>query len=220
METCWQIKSSSQKGFVVAVGLLLLGVLFLWLTCRIPVHDSNTAAAMWLGVLLVGVGLAAIVLTEEVLTTVDPEQRCLRIECRRRWGNVSVMVPFEEVESVNVSRVGSRRGGTPSFWLQIHRRGGKVFSTGWWSMTEAETRRMAERLSAAIGCECRGGVPMNPGSAGYVAAAAVGSVVFYVVWFRFSVGPWCPAMWFGTAPPTFILTGFALLLGLLRRLRV
>ena len=217
METTWQIKSSSQKGFAVAVGSLLVGMLFLWLTCRIPSHDSNTAAAMWLGVLLVGVGLAAIILAEEVVTTVDLEQRCLRMDCRRRWGSVSVTVPFEDVESVNVARVGSRSDGTPSFWLQIERRGKKVFSTGWWSINESETRRLAERLSAEIGCECRGGMPLNPASAGHVAAAAIGAVVLYAAWFRFSVGPWCPGMWFGTAPPVFILAGFALLLGLFRR---
>ena len=201
----------------MAVGSILVGLLFIWLTCHIPARDSNAMAAMWLGVLLVGVGLAAIILAGEVLTTVDPGQRCLRMDCKRRWGGVSVTVPFEEVESVNVARVGPRRNGTPSFWLQIQRQGGKVLSTGWWSMSESETRRLAERLSNQIGCECRGGVPLNPASAGHVVVAAVGAVVFYAVWFRFSVGPWCPAMWFGTAPPVFILTGFALVLGLLRR---
>jgi len=217
METTWQIKSSSQKGFIVAVGSLLVGLLFLWLTWRVPAQDSNTTAAMWLGVLLVGVGLSAIILDEEIVTTVDPGQRCLRMDCRRRWGSVSVTVPFEEVESVSVARVGSRRDGNPSFWLQIHRQGGKVFSTGWWSMSEAETLRLAERLSNEIGCERRGGIPLSPASAGRIAAAAIGAVVLYAAWFRFSIGPWCPGMWFGTAPPFFILTGFALLLGLFRR---
>ena len=217
METTWQIKSSSQKGFAVAVGSLLAGLLFLWLTLHIPARDSNTTAAMWLGVLLVGVGLAAIILAEEIVTTVDPEQRCLRINCQRRWGSVSVTVPFDEVVSVNVARVGSHSDGTPSHWLQIERQGGKIHSTGRWSTNEPEIRRLAERLSEQIGCECRGGVPLSPASAGRVAAAAVGALVLYAAWFRFSVGPWCPAMWFGTAPPVFILAGFALLLGLFRR---
>jgi len=203
----------------MAAGSLLVGLLFIWLTCRIPVQDSNTVAAMWLGVLLVGVGLAAMIWAEEVVTTVDPEQRVLRFDCRRRWGNVSMTVPFDDVASVNVARVGSRSDGTPSFWLQIERVGGKAFSTGRWSLSETEIRRMAERLSAEIGCECRGGggMPLSPASVGRVATAAIGAVILYAAWFRYSIGPWCPAMWFGTAPPAFILTGFALLLGLFRR---
>lgn len=31
------------------------------------------------------------------------------------------------------------------------------------------------------------------------------------------VGPWCPAMWFGTAPPVIMVATFAILLGLFRR---
>ena len=217
MKTAWQIESSSGKGLLMAVCSLLVGLLFIWLTCRIPVQDSNTVAAMWLGILLAGLGLAAIILAEEIVTTVDPGERCVRLDCRRRWGNVSLTVPFDEVVSVNVAKVASRSDGTPSFWLQIERVGGKVFSTGRWSTNEAEIRRLAERLSAEIGCECRGGVPLSPASVLRVAAAAIGAVVVYAIWFRFSVGPWCPAMWFGTAPPVFILAAFAVLLGLFRR---
>jgi len=217
VKTAWQIESSSGKGLLMAVGSLLAGLLFIWLTCRIPVQDSNTAAAMWLGILLAGLGLAAIILAEEIVTTVDPGERCVRLDCRRRWGNVSLTVPFDEVVSVNVAKVGSRSDGTPSFWLQIERVGGKVFSTGRWSTNEAEIQRLAERLSAGIGCECRGGVPLGPASVLRVAAAATGAVVVYAIWFRFSVGPWCPAMWFGTAPPVFVLAAFAVLLGLFRR---
>ena len=212
----WKIQSNTGKGLVMASGSLLVGLVFIWLTCRIPTPDSNTAAAMWLGVLLVGAGLAAIILGEDVVTTVDPGQRCLRLDCRRRWGSVSLTVPFDDVVSVNVARVGSRSDGTPSFWLQIKCAGGKIHSTGRWSTNEGEIRRLAERLADEIGCQCQGGYPLNPASAGHIIAAAIGAVVFYAAWFRFSVGPWCPAMWFGTAPPVFILTGFALLLGLFR----
>ncbi len=216
----FEVRSSSGKGIAVSVACLLAGLLFLWLTAKIPVHDSNTAAAMWLGVLLAGVGLAGLILAEEVVTTVDAARRCLQIDCNRRWGSRSITIPFDEVASVHVARVGSRSGGTPSFWLQIERQGGKVYSTGHWSTNEAGIRQLAERLATGIGCECRGGVPLSPASAGRVVAAIVGAVVLYAAWFRFSVGPWCPAMWFGTAPPVFILAGFALLLGLFRRFRV
>lgn len=213
----FEVRSSSGKGIAVSVACLLAGLLFLWLTAKIPVHDSNTAAAMWLGVLLTGLGVAGLIVSEEVVTTVDTVRRCVEIDRTRRWGSRKTSVPFDEVASVNVARVGSRSGGTPSFWLQIERADGQVISTGRWSMNEAETRQLAERLSARIGCECRGGKPLSPASLVHVVAAAIGAVVLYAGWFRFSVGPWCPAMWFGTAPPVFILAGFAVLLGLLRR---
>ena len=37
------------------------------------------------------------------------------------------------------------------------------------------------------------------------------------LWFRLEIGPWCPAMWFGTAPPVILVAAFTLLLALFRR---
>jgi len=205
----------------MAAGSLLVGVLFIWLACKIPVHDSNTVAAMWLGILLAALGLAGIILAEGVVTTVYPEQRCLRIERRWRWGKRTLLVPFDAVASVNIARVGSHSDGTPSFCLQIERQDGKTISTGRWSTNQAEMRQLAERLSSEIGCRCRGGEKLLiPVALGNVAVALAAAVALYAGWFYFSVGPWCPAMWFGTTPPVLILTAFAVLLALLRRIRV
>ena len=217
MSAPWQIESNTGKSLVLAAGSLLAGALFIWLTCRIPTQDSNTAAAMWLGVLLAGVGLAAIIWAEDVVTVVDPNERALNFKFRRRTGTVSETVSFDDVASVNVARVGSRSDGTPSFWLQVVRLDGKRFSTGRWSTDVAEIRRLAERLADEIGCECGGSIPPAAASAGRVVAAALCAVVLYAVWFRFNAGPWCPAMWFGFGPPFFVLTVFSILLCLLRR---
>lgn len=72
---------------MLAVGLLLVGALFIWLTCRIPVQDSNTAAAMWLGVLLVGVGLGATIFSPVLGLMVFPE-RIRRYEGGQERGRV------------------------------------------------------------------------------------------------------------------------------------
>ena len=76
MASPWKIQSSSQKGLVAAAGSLLAGLLFLWLTCRIPARDSNTVAAMLLGVLLVGGGLAAIIRRDRAGDAAQIDARC------------------------------------------------------------------------------------------------------------------------------------------------
>ena len=213
----WQIISNTVKTTAVSVGSLAVGVGFIWLTRRVPVGDTNGVAAMWLGVMLAGLGLAGLIFLEEVVTTVDSGRRILQIERRRRWGTVRSVVPFDDVRAVKVAKVGTRSDGTPSFWLQLERREGKMIGTGRWSANEAEMGRLAARLAAEIGCECETGEPAPPASVGHIAAAVAGAVGLYAAWFRLSVGPWCEAMWYGTAPAVFILTAFAVLLGGWRR---
>jgi hypothetical protein len=48
-------------------------------------------------------------------------------------------------------------------------------------------------------------------------ADALWAAALYVLWYRLAVGPWCPAMWFGTPPPVIVLAAFAVLQGLFRR---
>lgn len=213
----WQITSNSSKSLVLAVGSFAVGLIFLWLTRHVQVGDSNALAAQWLGVMLAAVGLAGVIWGEEIVVTVDSGQRCLRFDCRRRVGNVSFVVRFEEIESVNVVRTGTRSDGTPSFWLQVARKDGKTFATGRWSTSEMEIARVADRLANEIGCERQGGLPPEPASLGRVAVAVFVAVALYAAWYRFTVGPWCEAMWYGTLPPVFVLSAFGGLLGLLRR---
>ena len=213
----WQITSNSSKSFVLAVGTFAVGLVFIWLTRHVPVGDTNALAARWLGVMLAALGLAGVIWGEETVVTVDAGQRCLRIESRRRVGHLSVVVPFAEVEAVNVVRIGTRSDGTPSFWLQIARKDGKTFATGRWSTSELEIARVADRLAAEIGCERQGGEPPAPASVGRVAVAVVVAVALYAAWYRFTVGPWCEAMWYGTLPPVFVLLAFGVVLALVRR---
>ena len=89
--------------------------------------------------------------------------------------------------------------------------------TGRWSLDPAEINALAEQLAAAVGCGCRLGAPRYPLAARHLPVALAGAAVLYALWFRLAVGPWCAAMWHGTAPPVFLLAGFAILLGLCRR---
>ena len=213
----WQITSNTAKTTAVSVGSLGVGLGFIWLTRRVPVGDTNGVAAMWLGVMLAGLGLAGLIFREEVVITVDSGRRALRIERRRRWGNVQTVVPFDDVRAVKVAKVGTRSDGTPSFWLQLERREGKMIGTGRWSANEAELGRLAEWLATEIGCACESGEPATPASVGPVVAAVAGAVGLYAALYRLSVGPWCEAMWDGSAPAGFILTAFTVLLGGWRR---
>ena len=219
----WQLTSSARKNGAVAVGSILVGALFIWLTRNAAAGDETVAAARWLGVLLAVIGVSGLLFLEEVLTTVDKAGRRLLLDRRTRWNRSRTGIPFSHIDSVRVVKVGSSSDGTPSYWLQVLLKGGRSCATGVWSLDEAHVGRLAEQLAAEVGCGChreaadRTASALAPIAVLQIAVAALGALGSYALWYRLSVGPWCPAMWFGTAPPVFMLLAFSVLLALLRR---
>lgn len=211
--------SQSQPNAAMAGGALLLGLVFVWLTADATPADSNAAAARWLGVLLAGVGVGGLVFIEHVTITPEPARRCLIIERRRLWGHRHDERSFDEIAAVRVATIGQQSKGTRSYWLQLQPLRGPVIQTGRWSHDQSEIHALADRLAATIGCTCERGrdeLAASSTTAWQVLAAAAGALLVYAIWFRVSVGPWCAAMWFGTAPPVILLIAFGSLLGLLR----
>lgn len=52
-----------------------------------------------------------------------------------------------------------------------------------------------------------------------VICAGGGAVVFYVAWYGIRFGHFCPAMWFGTAPPVIMGVVFFTIFGFLNNYR-
>jgi len=213
----WDIRSDAGKSGLLAVAMGLVGALFVTLARGRSDPSGNALAAFWLGVLLIGIALGGLIMAESVVLTVDPDRRALRFQRRNFWGRSAYLRPFASVDSVGVVKVGTDRGDAPSYFLVVNLRDGRVEGTGRWSLDPAEINALAEQLAAAIGCGCRLGAPRRPLAAKHLPVALAGSVALYALWFRLEVGPWCPAMWHGTAPPVFILAGFAILLSGFRR---
>ncbi|HTP24582.1 MAG TPA: hypothetical protein VMK12_02835 [Anaeromyxobacteraceae bacterium] len=222
MGSNWQVTSSTCKNGAVAVGGILVGALFLWLTRNGAASDETMAAARWLGVVLAAIGASGLLFMEELVTTVDKATRRLVLDRKTRWGRSRTVIPFSHIDSIRVVKVGSSSDGTPSYWLQVLLKSGRSCATGVWSLDEAHVGCLAEQLAADVGCGCCPGAERHPASAPstvfQVAVAALGALAAYVLWYRLSVGPWCSAMWVGTAPPLLMLVAFALLLAVLRRL--
>ncbi len=213
----WEIRSDAGKSGLLAVAMGLVGALFVYLTRGPGGPSGNALAAFWLGILLLGIALGSLIMAESVVLTVDPGRRVLRFQRRSFWGRRTCLRPFAAVESVGVVKLGTDRGDAPSYFLVVNLRDGQVEGTGRWSLDPAEINALAEQLAAAVGCGCRLGAPRYPLAARHLPVALAGAAVLYALWFRLAVGPWCAAMWHGTAPPVFLLAGFAILLGLCRR---
>jgi hypothetical protein len=203
----WMIRSNKSSDSFVAFVVALMGAAMAVLA-RHSVYDRNGRAAYWLGCLLLTAGVGGLIWSEEIELTVDPQRRVLRFRTQNRWTTKEVLIPFSEVDCVNVSRVGKVSNGMERYFLSVWLKNGKRALTGKWSLDQEEMLSLAEQLARAIGCETKSGLRVYSVGAQRLIVAGVIAVGLYAAWFRLRVGPWCPAMWFGSAPPLLIIVFF------------
>jgi hypothetical protein len=211
----WTIRSNTGSNQLVGVFTLVLGIPCVLLTIHNFKSSANTMAGFCLGILLIGAGVFSLLFLEEISTTVDPERRRLIIEKKSRVGHKTSVVGFDEIASVLVNSAGGHEG-PKNYHLKISLKNGKTDTTGRWSLDQGEIVAIAGQLAAEIGCESNPGLIVHPINATQIVYSGIGAVILYPIWFRIWVGPWCPAMWFGTAPPVIILIAFFGILGILR----
>ena len=209
----WTLGSNTGKDQLLGAVILCAGIPFILLTYSKLGTAPNVTAAFGLGVLLCAVGLLTLLLKEDISVLVDPSSRKLTVRKTSRFGQKTTVIPFEQVASVNVHCPGGK--GPRNYFLKLRLKNGKVERTGKWSYDQREMVALAGRLAAEIECPVSTGLLVQPVNAIRVVVSAAGAVLIYVFWYRIKVGPWCPAMWGGTAPFVIILVAFLILLGIL-----
>ena len=201
----WSIESNTRSTVAISVGLIAVGSLLVSASHHQAATNNNALAAWWGGILLGLLGAATLFLDARITLLVDPERGAILIRHRNRVTSGAKIVRFEEIASVNVSRIGRSRLGVTSFHLKIRLKSGKSIATGRWSYSYEEINAEAARLADAVGCAADTREPFLTGGPERVMLSVLGAVAFYALWYRFTTGPWCRAMWFGTAPPVIML---------------
>lgn len=216
MPDLWNIHSNKNKSRFLALVAGLIGIA-LAVMAKSHVQQSNGAlAAFWLGVMLIAIAAVALLEDETITITVDTHRRELFFLKKSWLGQQKTRVPFTSVEGVAVRRVG-RVDQFPSYHLQIRLKNGRHLKTGRWSFDLSEINDLGSQLVNAIGCPFHEGPVPRALGAQQAIFAAIGAVIVYVIWYRFTTGQICPAMWFGTAPPVVMGLAFLVLLSVIRR---
>jgi hypothetical protein len=212
-----RIESNTIKNLLRGVGILLLGVLFLYLTRGTVDVSRDHQAASLLGLFLLLLGAALVILNERVVV-VSGERKDLTVRRSSLRSRETRVIPFAGVRSVNVVKLGRTHKGTASYHMNITLKTGERISTGRSSRVGDEINAIAREFPDLVGCATQDAPTSHPIDGTHLLVSLAGAVVIYLAWYRFAVGPWCRAMWFGTAPPVIILAGFAaLLIGWRRR---
>lgn len=214
------IQSNRNKNIILATALMLLGALFVWKLHDVTPLNSNQSAALWLGYLLLFIGAAALTWNEQVTTEFDRERQQVRQLAKNLFESRMRHIPFSDIERIGVARVGRPSSNTEFYFLTLILKNGERVDTGHWVMSREAAYHQSEEIAGFVGCAVNDGKLPNPSmNSSNLAIAVLIGIAIYAAYYRKAVGPWCPAMWFGSAPPIIILSSTWTAFTLLRRLR-
>jgi|GEM_PF-6252697 len=204
------IESNTKKNNLISVVLLIVGLTFLLLTAKIDNPDRNQKAAYLLGLLLSSLSGVALINQDQRKIEVQSNKNRVVYTQKSLFGAEEVrMIPFNHLQLIGVTGIGRRDiGGARSYFIYLKLKNGETISTGYSSFDEHKTKELAAEIAQAIGCE-HSPVPIRPLDSELIENAILAGFIAALSWmifYRFKIGPWCEAMWFGTAPGLFMLS--------------
>lgn len=199
----WTINTDQHQNKLSLIFMGLFG--FSLMICGLlfnPINSSNIL--IWCGLFFLSLMLFAIIFNASITTHVNPLNKSLRIINQNRLHTEDTLIPFAEVDSIRIRKI-TRRNMLSTYHLKILLKNGKQFSLGQQGLTESAFNKITDPLAQTIGCPVQTENDIAPLSSQNVVIAATCAILAYLLWYRITVGPWCPAMWGGTAP-IFIMT--------------
>jgi hypothetical protein len=135
-------------------GLLPLAVaVLLWKLSPLDPHSWRENAPRLLAALLAWLGIGLLLFMGDITWTLDPRRRRLTRVSKNRWSTQKEEIRFEEIQSVEVLRVGSKvKNGFVSWVIRLPRVNGPAVVTGWTSLSLTKTLETAEQFAAVLGC--------------------------------------------------------------------
>lgn len=217
-ENFWVINSDKNKHQLLFTFGIGIGLLFIFLTYSQINVSSNHLAAFWLGLFILLICTIALIEDSQTTVEVFADKKYLRILKISRFTNKISKINFSEIDHVFV---GTRiRKNLETFYLAIKLKNGKTIGTSKWSFHQDEIIQLARRLAESIQCPVEQSTYFFPLNATRYALSGAGSVLIYAIWYKSQVGPFCSAMWFGSAPALIISFSFLFILSILRRTNI
>lgn len=206
------IESNKKRNNLLGAIGLAIGILFFVLTGKIENPSRNQRAAFLMGLMFASLGGLTLLNQDERKTEIQAEKKRLIYTQKSLFGGEEIrVIPFDQVQYVGVTSLGVRRvGRTPSYFIYVKLKEGPAIRTGYISFAEYETKELAAEMARTMGCE-HSPVPIPPLETELIENAILAGFLAAITWalvYRWKVGPWCAAMWFGTGPAFFMLSEF------------
>lgn len=157
-----QFTNSPGKQTLLAVGTMAVGAALAYGFRHYDASGlTNSLAGFLLGLLLLGVGLAAFVTTSTQTITIDPRQRRIVVEDNGRFGTDRRIIPFADIVDIRIGFLGKRSNHVRFYYLDLTLRNGTaypLFAPGRFFdgcadrvLMEMRRQRLADWLAASPG---------------------------------------------------------------------
>lgn len=210
-----RIKSDDQRTSSLSLTLMILGSGIIFLINHRAEPRPGEHWAYLGGLLLIILGTYVFLMAEKMVITINTAKQGLNVRRQNKFHQRIDFIPFKDVESVHVVRVG-RRAGLKTYHLVLRLAGGRKLTPGRWSHNPSEINDVAKELAQEIGCSIKEAPVYSLPDIKTALLSIGGALAIYAIWYRLTVGQVCLAMWHGTAPAIIVPFGFMLLLFLFR----
>jgi hypothetical protein len=109
-------------------GCVAVGALITWLARNATGPGmTNERAAFYLGLLLLGVGLAGVVTHGTQTTVVDPAAKSITVEDQTYFGRKVRTIRFAEIAGIDIGYLGRRSSHVTFYFLELKLRDGTTY---------------------------------------------------------------------------------------------
>lgn len=213
-EISFRLESRHLQSRLMALVMIAIGLFLVTLAGN--EGAANSESAKYLGAFLIAGGTLGLFWLDQIILEVSRTEKCLVLTRRGLFeGPRKQKIPQTQIQEVLVKRIGSKWKGLETHHLILKTQNQQI-NTGYWKRERREIEVVANQLIQALELKGHGDLLLSSEEADDISESsspfhsrrlaisfAVGLIV-YVAWYRLSVGPWCPAMWAGTAPPYII----------------
>lgn len=124
----WESRSNYGQQLAVAPGCMVIGgILAVGFRHFHGPGMTNELAGFLLGLLLLGIGIAAVLLTGQQTIVIDPKPRVISIEETSLFKTTHRTISFDEIVEIAIGYLGKRSNGVTFYHLILKLRNGKEY---------------------------------------------------------------------------------------------
>jgi len=123
----WISHSKPRQQTALAIGCTLVGALIVYGARGFQTLNSNAGAGFLLGFLLLGLGIAAFLVSGRQSVTIDPAKRTIRIDDEGRLGRKSHTLRFDDIADIGIGYLGKKSNYVTWYYLNLKLKNGKEY---------------------------------------------------------------------------------------------
>jgi len=123
----WISHIKPRQQTALAIGCTIVGALILYGARGFQTLNSNAGAGFLLGFLLLGLGIAAFLVSGRQSVTIDPAKRTIRIDDEGRLGRKSHTLRFDDIADIGIGYLGKKSNYVTWYYLNLKLKNGKEY---------------------------------------------------------------------------------------------